>query len=60
MQVQMCEATRAVLKKELWPAIKRRKAMNTFLLIATLAILGFLCFLCFSSPDGFTRTKYRH
>ena len=57
MQVQMCEATRAVLKKELWPAIKRRKAMNTFLLIATLAILGFLCF---SSPDGFTRTKYRH
>jgi hypothetical protein len=31
--------------------------MITFLLIAIVAILGFLCF---SSPDGFTRTKYRH
>jgi len=30
--------------------------MNTFLLIATLAILAFLCF---GGPDGFMGTKYR-
>ena len=31
--------------------------MNTCLLIATLAILGFLFF---SGPNGFMGTKYRH
>jgi len=31
--------------------------MNTFLLIATLAILGFLCF---SGPDDFMGTTYHH
>ena len=31
--------------------------MNTWLLIVTLAILGFLCF---SGPDGFIGPKHRH
>ena len=36
---------------------RKEEVMNSCLLIAALAILGFLCF---SGPDGFIGTKYRH
>jgi hypothetical protein len=35
---------------------QKEEAMNTILLIGTLAILGFLCL---SSPDGFMGPRYR-
>ena len=35
---------------------QKEEAMNAFLLIAALAILGFLCL---TGPDGFMGTRYR-